>query len=213
MTKKSTPTGLDPQRTLQALRTAKRRVTELEARVREPIAVIGVGCRFPGADSPGRFWQVMDEGRDMVREIPDTRLIGPWPEGVPRWAGVLDEDPDGFDAGFFGIAPREALSLDPQQRLLLEVGWEALEHAGVVPHSLHGSRTGIFVGMAFTDYDQRVALLPIEQRDAYGLTGTMPSTAAGRVSYTLGLQGPAVTLDTACSSSLVTIHLACPSLR
>ncbi|MDI1475030.1 type I polyketide synthase [Polyangium sp. y55x31] len=198
---------------LTALRNAKSRIAELEARAHEPIAVVGIGCRFPGGRSPETFWATMAAGADMIREVPESRLLGPWPEGVPRWAGLLDDEPDRFDAAFFGISPREAQSLDPQQRLLLEVSWEALENAGFVPERLHGSRTGVYVGLCFTDYRQRLRLRPIEERDAGDFTGNLASTAAGRLSYVLGLRGPAVTVDTACSSSLVSVHLACQSLR
>ena len=132
---------------------------------------------------------------------------------VPRWAGLLTEPVDQFDAAFFGISPREARSLDPQHRLLLEVTWEALENAGIPPRSLDRSRTGVFLGAGSTDYFQSVSLQPPDEQDAYGTTGNMLSIAAGRLSYTLGLQGPCLTVDTACSSSLVGVHLACRSLR
>ncbi|WP_438021146.1 SDR family NAD(P)-dependent oxidoreductase [Sorangium sp. So ce315] len=199
---------------------ALRKIDELESelsaersRKSEPMAVIGLACRFPGGSTPEALWETLEQRRDMVREIPHSRAVRSWPEGAPRWAGLLDEDPDRFDAAFFGIAPREALSLDPQQRLLLEVSWEALERAGIVPGRLHGSRTGVFVGLCTGDYLERALLRPAEERESYDVTGNMASTAAGRISYTLGLQGPAVTLDTACSSSLAAIHLACHSLR
>src|SRR5262249_21186847 len=120
---------------------------------------------------------------------------------------------DGFDAAFFGISPREAQALDPQHRLLLEVAWEALEDAGVAPRSLMRSPTGVFVGACSTDYLHTVSHQPREEQDAYSMTGNLLSIAAGRLSYTLGLEGPCLTVDTACSSSLVAIHLACRSLR
>jgi acyl transferase domain-containing protein/acyl carrier protein len=200
------------QRALLAVRQLKRRVDELEGQAREPIAIVGIGCRFPGGPTPDAFWATLDAGKDMIRELPDARSLGPWPEGMPRWAGLID-DVEGFDAAFFGISPREALSLDPQQRLILELAWEVLERAGVVPATLQASRTGVFIGLCTTDYDERVRQLPEAQRSAYDLLGNAHSTAAGRVSYVLGLQGPAISVDTACSSSLVTIHLACQSLR
>ncbi|WP_394836500.1 SDR family NAD(P)-dependent oxidoreductase [Pendulispora rubella] len=203
---------VDAQRILFALRTAKSRVEELESRLREPIAVVGMACRFPGGDGLEPFWETLQSHRDMIREVPDSRLVGPWPAGVPRWAGLLDEEPDGFDADFFGMAPREAIALDPQQRLLLEMGWNALEHAGIVPERLHASRTGVFVGLCFNDYQHHVRRRADGERDAYEVTGNMASTAAGRLSYVFGFSGPAVTLDTACSSSLVAIHMACQSL-
>ncbi len=182
----------------------------------ETVAVVGMACRFPGGgDDPESFWRALREGVDGIREIPPER----WPEdavqpdrpGV-RYAGLLDAV-DGFDASFFGVAPREAESLDPQQRLLLEVAWEALENAGLRPDLLAGSRTGVFVGLTMLDYlrlltDRRTGAL-----DAYCLTGNMLATAAGRLSYTFGFQGPAISVDTACSSSLVALHLACQSLH
>nr|AAF62883.1 epoD [Sorangium cellulosum] len=182
----------------------------------EPIAIVGIGCRFPGgADAPEAFWELLDAERDAVQPL-DRRwaLVGVAPvEAVPHWAGLLTEPIDCFDAAFFGISPREARSLDPQHRLLLEVAWEGLEDAGIPPRSIDGSRTGVFVGAFTADYARTVARLPREERDAYSATGNMLSIAAGRLSYTLGLQGPCLTVDTACSSSLVAIHLACRSLR
>lgn len=200
------------QRVRAALQRATQRIKDLEAQNREPIAVIGMACRLPGGDNPDHFWSTLLAGEDRVRDIPDARLIGPWPEGVPRWAGLVD-DVEGFDPAFFGIAPREALSLDPQQRLLLELSWEALENARVVPAKLRGSKTGVFVGLCSTDYQRRTLTRPADERDSYDTTGNMVSTATGRISYVLGLQGPAVSIDTACSSSLVAIHFACQSLR
>ncbi len=182
----------------------------------EPIAVVGMACRFPGGGvDPESFWRALRAGVDAVGEIPPER----WPEGaVPsaqpgaRYAGLLDAV-DGFDAPFFGISPREAESLDPQQRLLLEVAWEALERGGQRPDLLTGSRTGVFVGITTLDYQRLVAERRADSLDVYCMTGNMVATAAGRLSYTLGLEGPAVALDTACSSSLVAVHLACQSLR
>ncbi|MCU0664930.1 MAG: acyltransferase domain-containing protein, partial [Myxococcota bacterium] len=186
-------------------------VVAQKSRAQEPIAVVGLSCRFPGGDTPAAFWTSLEGKRDLIREIPEERALREWPRDVPRWAGLV-EKVDRFDAKFFGIAPREAVELDPQQRLLLEVCWEALEHARVIPGRLHGSRTAVFVGLCSLDYQQRQLLHRNRWKDAYGTTGNMASTAAGRISYTLGLEGPAVTVDTACSSSLVAIHLACQSL-
>ncbi|KYF75504.1 hypothetical protein BE18_28805 [Sorangium cellulosum] len=189
----------------------------LELEKTEPIAIVGIGCRFPGgASTPEAFWELLDDGRDAIRPLEGRwSLVGVDPgDDVPRWAGLLTEAIDGFDAAFFGIAPREARSLDPQHRLLLEVAWEGFEDAGIPPRSLVGSRTGVFVGVCATEYlHAAVAHQPREERDAYSTTGNMLSIAAGRLSYTLGLQGPCLTVDTACSSSLVAIHLACRSLR
>ncbi|HEX9307515.1 MAG TPA: SDR family NAD(P)-dependent oxidoreductase, partial [Anaeromyxobacter sp.] len=186
----------------------------------EPVALVGVALRAPpDAVDLASFWSVLEEGRDTVRRVPGQRwdaeaFYDPDPEArgksYVRDAAFLDRI-DLFDAGFFGVSPREAKHLDPQHRLLLEVAWEALEHAGVVPSALEDSRTGVFVGISATDY----ALLSgrVAEAEAHTMTGTPLSFAAGRLSYTLGLQGPALSVDTACSSSLVALHLACQSLR
>ncbi|MCV7409094.1 polyketide synthase [Mycobacterium florentinum] len=189
--------------------------------VAEPIAVVGIGCRLPGnVSGPESFWQLLVDGRDAVGEVPADRWNGdafydPDPQAPGRmttkWGGFLD-DVAGFDADFFGITPREAVAMDPQQRILLEVAWEALEHAGVAPDSLSGSRTAAIMGVSAWDY----TILNLERNteiDAYMSTGNPHSAAVGRISYLLGLRGPAVAVDTACSSSLVAIHLACQNLR
>jgi acyl transferase domain-containing protein/aryl carrier-like protein len=207
------------ERLQEAALALRRTLDERDALLREkfePIAIVGMGCRFPGgAESPDQLWELLDEGRDAVQSLAGRwELVGARPsEEAPRWAGLLTGPVDSFDAAFFGISPREALSLDPQHRLLLEVAWEALEDAGVPPQSLLGSRTGVFVGACSTDYFRFVERQPPEEQDAYSATGNMLSVAAGRVAYTLGLQGPCLTVDTACSSSLVAVHLACRSLR
>ncbi len=191
-------------------------LTELEESLYEPIAVVGMACRFPGgANDPEAFWKLLVEGRDAIRPLDDRwALVGDAPiEDAPRWAGLLTDAVDSFDAAFFGITPREAKPLDPQHRLLLELSWEALESAGIPPRSLMGSRTGVFVGASSNDYAQKVLNQPGEDQDAYSSTGSTFSIAAGRISYTLGLQGPCFVVDTSCSSSLVAIHLACRSLR
>ncbi|HEX6042106.1 type I polyketide synthase, partial [Longimicrobium sp.] len=186
----------------------------------EPIAIVGIGCRFPGADGPEAFWRLLWEGTDAVTEVPADRwdvdaLYDPDP-AVPgrmttRWGGFLD-GVDRFDAAFFGIAPREAARMDPQQRLLLEVAWEALEDAGLDPDRLAGSPTGVFVGISTSDYGQRQFTDPALS-DAYAGTGGSLSIAANRLSYVLDLRGPSLAVDTACSSSLVALHLAVRSLR
>jgi acyl transferase domain-containing protein/surfactin synthase thioesterase subunit len=194
------------------------------ASVDEPIAVVGMSCRLPGgANTPEDFWELLRDGRDAMSEVPRDRWdIDAYYDRDPdapgkmyvRSAGFLQGMPvDRFDAAFFGISPREVLSMDPQQRMLLEVSWEALEDAGQVPSQLVGTRTGVFVGIASNDYSLRVISPDSTEMDPYAGTGNSYSVAAGRVSYVLGLRGPAMSVDTACSSSLVTLHLACQSLR
>ncbi|HEV2149633.1 MAG TPA: beta-ketoacyl synthase N-terminal-like domain-containing protein, partial [Longimicrobiaceae bacterium] len=185
----------------------------------EPIAIVGIGCRFPGADGPEELWRVLRDGIDAVSEVPAGRwdveaLYDPDPKAPgkmsTRWGGFL-RSVDGFDAAFFGIAPREAARMDPQQRILLEVAWEALEDAGQDPERLAGSATGVFVGISGSDYGQLQFGDPA-LGDAYAGTGGALSIAANRLSYALDLRGPSLAVDTACSSSLVALHLACRSL-
>lgn len=186
----------------------------------EPIAIIGIGCRFPGAPGPEEFWRLLMEGRDTVGEVPRERFDidafydpNPATPGkiVTRAGGFL-ENIDQFAASFFGISPREAGQMDPQQRLLLEVAWEALEDAGQVPERLEGSPTGVFAGLLYTDYQDQL-MANRTAIDVYGNVGVSASVLSGRLSYALNLRGPSLTLDTACSSSLVALHLACQSLR
>ncbi|MDH7486314.1 MAG: beta-ketoacyl synthase N-terminal-like domain-containing protein [Anaerolineae bacterium] len=204
--------------------TAKAEIrTEPETRNLEPetpIAIIGIGCRFPGAAGPEAFWRLLREGVDAISETPPDRwdndaFYDPDPLApgklITRWGGFL-EGVDEFDAAFFGISPREAERMDPQQRLLLEVAWEALEDAGQPPDRLAGSLTGVFVGISSNDY-ARLQFAAPEFIDAYAGTGNAHSIAANRLSYFLDLQGPSVAVDTACSASLVAVHLACQSLR
>ena len=187
----------------------------------EPIAVIGIGCRFPGASDPDAFWDMLENGREGIREVPAARwpindYFDPDPDAPgkmsTRMGGFLDEI-DRFDPAFFGIAPREAVAMDPQQRLLLEVAWEALENAGLAPASLMGSRTGVYVGICNSDYHQLLLGRGPSTIDAYLASGNAQSVASGRLSYVMGLQGPCMTIDTSCSASLVAIHTACQSLR
>jgi acyl transferase domain-containing protein/acyl carrier protein len=197
-------------------------VAELEAGRSEPIAVIGIGCRFPGADGPDAFWSLLRHGVNAISEVPPDRwnieeYYDPDPAAdgkmYARHGGFLDQV-DRFDSLFFGISPREAAGIDPQHRLVLEVAWEALEHAGCAPASLAGTQTGVFIGLSLNEYGQ--ILLGAAEQTGGGThvgTGTLSSAAAGRLSYFLGVHGPSITLDTACSSSLVSVHLACQSLR
>ncbi len=180
----------------------------------EPVAIIGMSCRFPGADGPEQFWEMLKHGRSAITEIPSERsaLTG-FQAGAGdafRWGGFLS-DVDAFDASLFGISPREAQSIDPQQRLLLETAWHALESAGVAPNRLAGSATGVFIGVSANDYF-RLQRAAGAGQDIHSGTGSALSIAANRISYCLGLQGPSMALDTACSSSLVAVHQACRSL-
>jgi len=178
---------------------------------REPIAIVGMGCRLPGAGSPAEFWQLLANGVDAVRMVPSGR----WrhvPGEIATECGGFLESVDRFDAAFFGISPREAAYLDPQHRLLLEVSWEALEDAGLPAGMLAGESVGVFVGVSSNDYGRMLAAGPGLQ-DAYSVTGNSASMAANRVSYHFDFRGPSLAVDTACSSSLVAVHLACESLR
>ena len=212
---------LSPNARAALARELVRAGTAFPTDIAEPIAVVGIGCRFPGnVTGPDSFWQLLVDGVDAIAEVPPDRwdadaFYDPDPAASGRmttkWGGFVP-DADAFDADFFGITPREAVAMDPQHRLLLEVAWEALEHAGIPPDSLSGSRTGVTMGLSSWDY----TIVNIERRadiDAYLSTGTPHCAAVGRISYLLGLRGPAVAVDTACSSSLVAIHLACQSLR
>ena len=184
------------------------------------IAVIGIGCRFPGGENPETFWELLQNGQQSIGKIPLERwdaenLYDPNPDTPgkinTRWGAFLSGI-DLFDADFFEITPRETVNMDPQQRLLLEVAWEALENSGKRPNTLAESNTGVFIGISTNDYSQLV----FKNRgkiDAYAGTGTSTSIAANRISYFLNLKGPSYSVDTACSSSLVAVHLACTSLK
>ena len=185
-------------------------------------AIVGYAARFPGAADADEFWDVLREGRDAVSEVPQDRwdvdeFFDPEPDApgkvVTRRAGFVD-DVTGFDAPFFGMSTREARLMDPQHRLLLETAWHAVEHSGTAPTTLANTSTGVFVGLATHDYLGMASdELTYPEIEAYLAVGTSNAAAAGRISYRLGLQGPAVTVDTACSSSLVAIHQACQALR
>jgi len=205
-----------------ALERTRAKLDALEQARREPIAVVGMGCRKPGGvATPEQFWELLASGRDAIAEVPGNRwdidaFYDPDPDApgkmVTRFGGFVEEV-ERFDAHFFGVSPREALTLDPQQRLLLEVSYEAFEDAGMAPDSLSGRAGGVFVGICGIDYSKRITRRDPRLIDAYIGTGNGHSVAAGRLSYFFGLLGPSVAIDTACSSSLVGVHWACQSLR
>ena len=205
---------------LAEIRELRARLDDVQRERTEPIAIVGLAGKFPGAADTDRLWELLRDGRVGIVDIP-----------ADRWdvAAYFDADPDApgkmytyrggflpevdrFDPHFFGISPREAVSMDPQQRLLLETTWRALEDAAISPGTLAGTQAGVFVGLSNIDY-YRMAFTDPAAVDAYFGSGTSGSVAAGRISYVLGLRGPSLAVDTACSSSLVAVHLACQSLR
>ncbi len=210
------------KRLSSALERRDAELADLRARAREPIAIVGIGCRYPGQVRSAReLWELLREERDAISEFPRDRgwdveaLYDPDPEqtgtSYVNQGGFVHDAAD-FDAEFFSISPREALAMDPQQRLMLETSWEAIEHAGIDPTTLRGSRTAVHTGVMYQDYGMNVGALPAEL-EAYLGTGAGACLVSGRVSYSFGFQGPSMTIDTACSSSLVALHEACQTLR
>ncbi len=218
------PSPLSPlKRVLLAIEELQAKLAAADRRQEGPIAVVGMGCRFPGdADTPAAYWRLLAEGTDAVTEVPPARwsaeaFFDADPAAIgrtnARHGGFL-RDIESFDPAFFGLSPREVASMDPQHRLLLEVGWEALAAAGPLPDRLAGSATGVFIGITTVEHGQlQLAAEGLGALDAYHITGNALNAAAGRLAYVFGLHGPCLAVDTACSSSLVAVHLACASLR
>uniref|UniRef100_UPI0017C9D6FB type I polyketide synthase n=1 Tax=Ramlibacter sp. TaxID=1917967 RepID=UPI0017C9D6FB len=210
----------DLQRAFKVIQKLEGELAALRRRRAEPIAIVGMACRFPGANGLEEFWSLLSEGRDAITEVPADRwdidaLYDPDPDAPGRMCtrlGGFVSDVDRFDAAFFNIAPLEAALMDPQQRLLLELTWSALEHAAIAPDALEGSPTGVFAAITGGDYG-RMAACDAQTLNAYWGTGNAPSVAAGRIAYTFGLTGPCMSIDAACSSSLVAVHCAAESLR
>ncbi|MEV7028521.1 beta-ketoacyl synthase N-terminal-like domain-containing protein, partial [Kitasatospora sp. NPDC093558] len=210
------------KRVTMELAATRQRLQDLEQARREPIAVVAMGCRYPGGvTSPEELWQLLLDGRDAVSDVPGDRGWNPGElyaqdadalgHSYTLEGGFLSGATE-FDPLLFGISPREATGMDPQHRLLLEVSWEAFERAGIDPRGLKGSRTGVYVGAMYNDYWRLLQAEP-ESYEGHLVSGNGTSVASGRLSYAFGLEGPAVSVDTACSSSLVAVHLAVKALR
>jgi len=220
MTSKLKLSNLSPLKLAFAAKQARQAAQIVNA---EPIAIVGIGCRFPGqSDSPELFWDLLKQGKDAVTEIPSSRFnlsdyYDPNPDKKGKMYarhGAFISSIDDFDAAFFEITPREATHMDPQQRILMEVAWEALEYGNISQHALNEMVTGVFIGISTFDYSLLKSRVQSRKEiDAYFTSGAVLSVAAGRLSYAFGLKGPAMSVDTACSSSLVSVHLACQSLR
>ena len=205
----------------RAGRRMRRAASVATTRTDEPIAIVAVSCRFPGAPDPEAFWELLSGGVDAIGEVPEDRFdidefYDPDPETpgktYTRFGGFLDGI-DGFDPEFFGISPREAVWIEPQQRLMLETAWEGLERAGYAPDALRGSRTGVFVGVAANEYAHLLSAESVDKIEPYFITGNALNAISGRVAFALGLEGPAMAVDTACSSALVAVHQACQALH
>jgi 3-oxoacyl-[acyl-carrier-protein] synthase II len=209
------------KKALLALKQMQSKLEALEQAKHEPIAVVGMGCRFPGANNPEEFWQLLYGGKNAITEIPSEHWDGiKYYDEQPNTPGKICTQYGGFvphlqefDASFFRIAPREAASLDPQQRLLLEISWEALENAAIPADKIQGSQTGVFIGISATDYWHQLLRRKETEIDAYLTTGNTHSLASGRLSHFFNFTAPSISIDTACSSSLVAVHLAIKSLR
>lgn len=214
--------NVDINRLLAILNDATAKIEAIENAKKEPLAVVGIACNFPGSNTPEDFWSLLENGEDAVTEIPadrwDTEKYFDANPGVKgkmySKAGGFIDTLELFDNDFFSISPREALNMDPQQRRLLELSWEALERAAIDPQTLRGSKTGVYVGVTTKDYgEQIIRSHGLKGLDSFFLSGNTSNAVAGRISYFFGFQGPSLTVDTACSSSLTGIHLACQSLR